>query len=97
MGLEIPMLLGMLNEVRFAPSMNLSMRIEGLPKEKLPSACIGCGKCSAICPQNIDIPKAMKEFEEAIEKMPSWAEVCRQREEEANKKKSHCSSNGEEK
>jgi len=97
MGLEIPMLLGVLNEVRFAPSMNLSMRIEGLPKEKLPSACIGCGKCSAICPQNIDIPKAMKEFEEAIEKMPSWAEVCRQREEEANKKKSHCSSNGEEK
>ena len=87
MGLDIPMLLSLYNELRFAQSLNISMRIEGLPKEKLPSACIGCGKCSRSCPQNIDIPKALKEFDDAIQKMPSWAEVCRQREEEAKKKK----------
>lgn len=56
------------------------MRIEFLPEDKKPSACIGCGKCKKICPQNIDIPKAMKDMTEALEKMPSWVEVCRQRE-----------------
>ena len=57
-------------------------RSKGLPEDKLPSACIGCGKCARICPQNIDIPKVMKQADEIFRKLPSWAEICRKREAE---------------
>ena len=86
MELDIPMLLATYNELRFAATVNSAMRIEFLPEEKKPSACIGCGACTAICPQNIDIPTALKELTETIGKLPSWAEICRQREEAAKKK-----------
>ena len=52
---------------------------------RITETCIGCGKCAKSCPQNINIPQAMKDFAAAIEKMPSWAEVCKQREEAALK------------
>ena len=42
--------------------------------------CIGCGKCARICPQNIDIPSVMKSAAEVFSTLPSWAEVCRERE-----------------
>ena len=80
MGLDIPMLLETFNEIRYAPVTNSILRIEALPEDKKPSACIACGKCTKVCPQNIDIPKAMADFTEAMKKIPSWAEVCRQRE-----------------
>lgn len=86
MGLDIPSLLSGYNEIRFSPAVNVAMRIEALPEEKRPSACIGCGKCARICPQSIDIPKAMEEFSKALDKLPSWAEICRQRDEAAKKK-----------
>lgn len=79
-GLDIPMLLAAYNELRFAPSLNVSMRLDALPEEKRPAACIGCGKCAKICPQRIDIPEAMQGFAHTLSKMPSWAEICRQRE-----------------
>lgn len=79
-GLDIPALLAAYNEIRFAPSINIAMRIESLDKEKQPSACIGCGKCSRICPQNIDIPGSLRDFTEELSDLPSWAEICRQRE-----------------
>lgn len=63
--------------------MNAGMRIEGLPEEKKPSACIGCRKCTRICPQNIDIPGVMEELTESLKKIPSWRELSRKREEEA--------------
>lgn len=84
-GLDIPMLLAAYNELRFAPNLNVSMRLDALPGEKRPSACVGCGKCAKICPQLIDIPSAMKEFTDIVSKMPSWAEICRQREAAAKK------------
>ena len=80
MGLDIPMLIGTYNEIRYAPVTNSILRIEALPENKKPSACIACGKCTKICPQNIDIPKAMADFTEAMKSIPSWAEICRQRE-----------------
>ena len=84
-GLDIPALLADYNEARFQPTINIGMRIESLPEEKRPSACIGCGKCAAVCPQKIDIPKAMKDFADTLEKLPSWAAICRQREEAEQK------------
>jgi ferredoxin len=56
------------------------MRIEFLPEHKKPSACISCGKCTRICPQNIDIPAKLAELDGILESMTSWTEVCRQRE-----------------
>lgn len=80
-GLNIPMLLSAYNEVRFSPTVNTTMRIEALPEDKRPSACIACGKCARVCPQKIDVPGAMAKFAEALKAMPTWEEVCRQRDE----------------
>lgn len=80
--LNIPVLLSVYNELRFAPAINVGMRIEALPEEKRPSACVGCGKCASVCPQNIDIPTELKSFAEELAKIPSWESTCRKREEE---------------
>lgn len=82
MGLDIPSLIGTYNELRFAESVNSAMRVEFLPDEKKPTACISCGACTQICPQNIDIPKALSELADKLDKMPKWADMCRQREAE---------------
>ena len=87
MQLDIPMLIHAYNDLKFAGSMTVSMQMDTLPEDKRPSACIGCGACAAICPQKIDIPAAMTELAEKLASMPSWAELCRQREEAARKLK----------
>ena len=87
MQLDIPMLIHAYNDLKFAGSMTVSMQMDALPEDKRPSACIGCGACAAICPQKIDIPAAMTELAEKLASMPSWAELCRQREEAARKLK----------
>ena len=79
MGLDIPFLLSVYNDLRYAPVINTTLRIEALPESKKPDVCVGCGKCSKICPQNIDIPGAMQDFCELMEKIPSWEDVCRER------------------
>ena len=84
-GLDIPMLIHAYNDLRFSPGMTVPMQMDAVPEEKKPSACVGCGQCAAICPQKIDIPAAMEDFAARLAKMPSWAELSRQREEEAKK------------
>ena len=64
------------------------MRFDALPEDKRPAACIACGKCSRTCPQGIDVPAVLKELAQAIEKIPDWAQVCWEREEEARKSRS---------
>ena len=86
MGLDIPALLGVFNEIRISPSVNSAMRVEFAPEDKRPTACIGCGQCVQICPQNIDIPTELKNLTQALKNIPSWAETCRQREAAAKKK-----------
>lgn len=80
MGLDIPRLIGIYNELKVSPVTTIAMRIEYLPEDKKPSACISCGKCMMICPQKIDIPKELEGLSQTLEKIPTWAEVCRQRE-----------------
>lgn len=87
MGLDIPNLLAMYNDFRYVPSFNVTMAIEAMPKDKIPAACIACGKCTKICPQGIDIPGALKEFTKKLSEQPSWAEICRQRDEAQRKNK----------
>ena len=79
-GLDIPGLISTYNEIRFSPAVNVAMRIEFMPEDKKPTACVGCGQCTQMCPQNIDVPGALKDFAEKLSKLPSWAEICRQRE-----------------
>lgn len=84
-GLDIPMLITTYNDVCVSASMNTRMRIDSMPEEKRPAACVACGKCAKVCPQKIDIPDVMKKLAGALEKIPSWAELCRQRDEAARR------------
>ena len=87
MGLDIPAMMSICSDIRFAPVVNSVMMLQAAPEEKKPSACIACGKCTKVCPQGIDIPAVMRELAERMEKIPLWAEICRQREE--MQKKNH--------
>ena len=84
-GLDIPAILAHYNDFRFAPTFTVVMAVESLAEGKAPADCVACGKCARTCPQGIDIPEAMRDFAEKLSKQPSWAELCRQRE-EAQKK-----------
>lgn len=67
-GLDIPSLLALYNEHCFTGGGFLApMALSALPKEKQPSACIGCGSCQSVCPQQIEIPKAMADFAKKLE------------------------------
>lgn len=80
MGLNIPQLINAFNDARLHPtSFTVPMMLDSLPEDKLSSACIGCGQCAQICPQKIDIPKAMSDFTELMPKLPSWKKLCEER------------------
>lgn len=79
MGLDIPTMMSICSDIRFAPVVNSVMMIQALPMDKQPSACVGCGNCTQVCPQGIDIPGVMKELTERLEAIPSWEAICLQR------------------
>lgn len=80
MGLDIPTMMSICSDIRFAPVVNSVMMLQFAPEDKKPSACIACGKCTKVCPQGIDIPAVMKELTQRLEQIPQWEEICRQRE-----------------
>lgn len=86
--LDIPSLLGVYNELRFSPTVNVGMRIEFLPDDKKPDACISCGKCTEICPQKINVPETLSKLTELLSTVPSWRKICveRDREQRENSK-----------
>lgn len=62
-GLDIPSLIELYNEHSFTGGGFLApMALMAVPKEKQPSACIGCRSCEAVCPQQIKISEAMADF-----------------------------------
>ena len=66
-GLDIPRLIELYNEHCFTGGGFIApMFFAGYPKEKQPSACIGCRSCEKVCPQNIKISEAMKDFTEKL-------------------------------
>ena len=87
MELNIPLLISLYNDHNFAPSINIGIRLDSLGEDKQAKNCIGCGQCSQICPQGIDVPKYMSEMAEVFDKLPKWADICKQREEAAKKSK----------
>ncbi len=61
--LDIPMLLDLYNEHAFTGGGFIApMALMAVPEEKQPGACIGCGSCEQVCPQQIKISKAMADF-----------------------------------
>lgn len=62
-GLDIPELLELYNEHVFTGGGFLApMALQALPVEKLPSSCVGCRSCEAVCPQQIKISEALADF-----------------------------------
>ncbi len=82
MGLDIPMLLSVYDELCFASQVTTTMLVEGLPATKQPAACAWCGACTRICPQGIDVPVLMEKLAEKLATLPTWAQICKQREAE---------------
>lgn len=69
MGLEIPRILELYNEHAYSEGGFIApMAMANWEADKLPSACIGCGACAAVCPQQIDIPGTMSKFTEMLAK-----------------------------
>lgn len=70
-GLDIPELLALYNEMKSrgeSTGFIAPMRISTLPEDKRPSACVACGSCARVCPQQIEIPKALATLAAATEK-----------------------------
>lgn len=67
--LDIPALLAMYNEMRYGYQPGILKRVEELPADKRPAACIGCGTCTKACPQSIDVPGVMKDFAGKLAKL----------------------------
>lgn len=84
-GLDIPTLIACCNDLRLEPSLTPGMRIEYMPDNKKPSNCITCGACANACPQKIDIPSIITELNERLKSVPKWADICRHRNELAQK------------
>ena len=62
-GLDIPELIKLYNEHRFTGGGFIApMALGALPKDKWPSACVGCRSCEKVCPQQIKISEMMKDF-----------------------------------
>lgn len=67
--LDIPELIRLYNDMVFSNgSFSARNAINAMPAEKQPSACIGCGSCQAVCPQQIHIPDIMKDLAERLRK-----------------------------
>ena len=67
-GLDIPNLLSLYNEHCFTGGGFIApMALSAIPKDKWPSACIGCRSCEAVCPQQIKISEAMADFAGKLE------------------------------
>ena len=62
-GLDIPMLLDLYNAHSFTGGGVIApMALSAIQEDKHPAACISCGSCEQVCPQQIKIADAMGKF-----------------------------------
>lgn len=67
--LDIPTLLSLYNEHCFTGGGFIApMALTAMPEDKRPSACIGCRRCEAVCPQQLKISEAMADFHAKLQK-----------------------------
>lgn len=61
--LDIPWLIELYNEHVYSGGGFIApMALGALSDDKKPSACLGCGSCEAVCPQNIKISEIISDF-----------------------------------
>ena len=66
-GIDIPRMIELYNEHVFTGGGFIApMALAAVPADRQPSACIGCGKCADVCPQQIYIPGIMKDFAQKL-------------------------------
>lgn len=90
--IDIPMLLATYNDMQFDSNFTIAMQMDAVPVGQRAQDCIGCGACVQMCPQGIDIPRTLANLSATLEKMPRWADLCRERAEAAAKLKASASS-----
>ncbi len=67
--LNIPRFIRLYNEHNYTGGGFIAPNeLASVPPEKLPSACLGCGACEAVCPQNIKISEMMVSFAKKMKK-----------------------------
>lgn len=67
-GLPIPELLTLYNEHKLTGGGFIApMAVAAMPAEKRPACCVGCRSCEQVCPQQIKIFEALKDFSGMIE------------------------------
>ena len=65
--LDIPHLLSLYNEhVYTGGGFIAPMALSALPDDKKPAACIACGSCEQVCPQQIRISEVLADFAEKL-------------------------------
>lgn len=71
-GLDIPRLISLYNQFVFTGDDDFiaPMAIGALPEDKRPSACIECGSCEEVCPQQLAISDMMSDFAARLEDNP---------------------------
>lgn len=63
MELDIPMLLELYNNHKFSGTAYMRPKeLDELDESKLPTACIGCRSCEAVCPQQIKVSEVLSDF-----------------------------------
>ena len=61
--LNIPWIIELYNEQKYkGGEFRVSSSLLSQPEDKRPTACIGCGACESVCPQNIKISEMMADF-----------------------------------
>ena len=79
MGLDIPTLLSIANDMAVTKSFNVVARYTILGEGRQAADCIGCGQCEMVCPQKISVPEEMRRLAELMETQKTWEEVCAER------------------
>lgn len=83
--IDIPMMMNAYNDLQFDTSFTVSMQMNAVPEGQRAQDCIQCESCVQMCPQGIDIPTVLEDLAATLDKMPKWADLCREREEAAAK------------
>lgn len=83
--IDIPMMMNAYNDLQFDTSFTVSMQMDAVPEGQRAQDCIQCESCVQMCPQGIDTPTVLEDLAATLDKMPKWADLCREREEAAAK------------
>ena len=69
--LDIPKLISLYNEAAHDRMLfGIGDVLRTMSESEMPAACVACGECAKLCPQEIDVPDIMKKFADMIANPP---------------------------